>query len=271
MEEKGVSYAIVGRGIKHFLSLSLENDFDLLQVTSFKNFKSASVLNPSKIISQRSIKPGGIFSIEKSYDENFIFLPLDFTRDLLDYGNKRTALEIKTKSASQAQEVQTEIKKLLGSSFYVLTNQEQHKDIYRLLKFEKFFTFLALSMLISIGSINIFFSLMMIAIDKKKDISILSALGGSQPLILKVFVAEGALISFIGAGAGLLLGGLICWMQDRFGLVGMGMENAVVPNYPVKLNLLDFISACGVIVLITLMVSIYPAARAAKFRATDQL
>jgi len=271
LKENGIEYAILGRGIKHTLSLSLEDDFDLLQVISIKNLKSTSFLNPSKIYSQRNIKPGAIFSIEKSYDENYIFLPLDFVQDLLDYGNKRTALEVKTSHVRDAREVQAKIKNAVGDSFLVLTNDEQHKDLYRLLKFEKLFTFLALSLLITIGSINIFFSLMMLAIDMKKDISILSALGGDQSLILKIFMTEGALISFLGAGTGLFLGGFICWVQDRFGVVGMGMENAVIPDYPVRLKLLDFVYTSGVIVFVTFLVSVYPATRAAKFRTTDQL
>jgi len=271
LNEKGAPVAIVGRGIKHALSLALDNDFDMLQVITIKNFKSVSVLNPSKIYSQRSIHPGAVFSIEKSYDENYIFLPLDFVRDLLDYGNRRTALEVKTSTGANTTQVQSSLKELLGPSLRVLTNEEQHKDLYRLLKFEKFFTFLGLSILISIGSINIFFSLMMLALDKKKDISILSALGGGRSLVLNIFMSEGALISFIGAATGLLAGGAICWLQDRFGLVGMGMENAVVPNYPVRLSAMDFVYTSTVIILVTLLVSIYPANKAAGFRATEQL
>jgi lipoprotein-releasing system permease protein len=271
LKDKGVEYAIIGRGVKYTLSLSLEDDFDLLQIFYIKNLKSAASLNPSQIYSQRNIKPGSVFSIEKNYDENYIFLPLDFVQDLLDYGKKRTALEVKTIDNAKTSDVQARLKDLLGSSFSVLTNEEQHKDLYRLLKYEKLFTFLALSLLITIGSINIFFSLMMLAIDMKKDISILSALGGGQSLILKIFMAEGALISLVGAGAGLIIGGVVCWVQDHFGVVGMGMVNSVVPDYPVRLNLFDFLSTSVVIVLITFLVSVYPATRAAKFRATDQL
>ncbi len=269
--ENGINYAIVGRGVKYALSINLDDDFNLLQVFYIKNLKFSPSLDPSRLYSHQAIKPGAVFSIEKNYDENYIFLPLEFVRELMDYGNKRTALEVKTTGTSDTKIIQDEIKQKLGESFIVLTNEEQHRDLYRLLKIEKLFTFLALSMLITIGSINIFFSLMMLAIDKKKDISILTAVGAGQNLIRKIFLTEGALISFIGAATGLILGGLICWMQDRFGLVSMGMENAVVPDYPVKMKWIDFVSTSGVIVFITFLVSIYPASRAAKFYSADQL
>ncbi|MEQ9592706.1 MAG: FtsX-like permease family protein, partial [Cyclobacteriaceae bacterium] len=150
-------------------------------------------------------------------------------------------------------------------------NEEQQKDLYRLLKIEKLFTFLSLSLLITVGSINIFFSLMMLAIDKKKDITILSAMGAQQKLIKRIFLSEGALISFVGAATGLIAGGLICWAQDSFGLVGMGMENAVVSNYPVKMVWTDFAATSGVIIAITFLVSFYPASQASKSVSTQQL
>jgi lipoprotein-releasing system permease protein len=212
-----------------------------------------------------------VFSIEKNYDENYVFLPLDFVQDLLDYGNRRTAIEIKTKLGSDVRDVQQELKAKLGDAYSVLTNEEQHSDLYKLLKFEKIFTFLALAILIIVGSINIFFSLMMLAIDKKKDITILSALGAGRHLISRIFLTEGALIASVGACIGLIFGALICWLQQNYGLVSMGMENAIVANYPVKMQLTDFFITASFLVLVTLAVSFYPAALASKSYTTENL
>jgi lipoprotein-releasing system permease protein len=263
LRENGMMYAIIGRGVQYALSIGIEENIFPLQVFYIKNTKSTS-LDPSQLYAQRALQPGGVFSIEKNIDENFIFVPLDFANDLLNYGNKRTSLEIQTKPGSSVHEIQQEIKETLGDSFRVLTNEEQHQDIYRLMKIEKLFTFLALSMLIVVASINIFFSLMMLALDKKKDISILSALGAHQSFIQKIFLNEGALIAFLGAGIGLVLGGAICWLQDTFGLVGMGMENAIVSSYPVKMRFSDFLLTATVIISITALVSFYPAHKASQ-------
>ena len=270
LRENGVNFAILGRTVKYILSASLEDNLYPLQVFYIKNLKGSSI-DPSQLYSQRNILPGGVFSIEKNYDENYIFLPLDFVKDLLNYGNKRTSLEIKTKEGSDIATVQIALKTLLGSKFNVLTNQEQHKDIFRLLKFEKLFVFLALSLLITISAINIFFSLMMLTLEKKKDISILGAMGASKNLIKKVFLTEGALIAFIGAAIGLIVGASVCVLQDQFGIVGMGVENGVISDYPVKMKLLDFIYTSLVIVLVTFLVSIYPAVVASRSVSTKQL
>lgn len=263
LRENGIKYAIIGRGVQYALSVGIEENIFPLQVFYIKNVKSTS-MDPSQLYAQSALQPGGVFSIEKTYDENFIFVPLDFAKDLLNYGDKRTSLEIQTNRGSNVYEIQDEVKKALGDSFRVLTNEEQHKDLYRLLKIEKLFTFLALSMLIVVASINIFFSLMMLALDKKKDISILSALGAHESFIQKIFLNEGALIAFLGAGIGLVLGGVICWLQDTFGLVGMGMENAIVNSYPVEMKFTDFLLTALVIISITAIVSFYPARKASS-------
>lgn len=269
--DKGIPFAIVGSGVGYTLSIAVENDMYALQVYYIKNIKASTSLDPSKIYMQKSIRPGGIFSIEKNFNDNYIFMPLAFVQDLLNYGDKRTFLEVKTTPDSSLPDVQEKIKNILGESFHVLTNREQHKDLYRLLKLEKLFTFLALSLLLLVGSINIFFSLMMLAIDKKKDITILAAIGADKSLIRKIFLTEGALIAGIGAIVGLLLGGTICWLQDHYGLVSMGMENAVIPNYPVKMKLLDFIYTGVVILVITIIVSIHPASLASRSYSTEHL
>jgi len=268
--ENGVNYAIIGRGIQYALSIGIENNIYPLQVFYIKS-ANASAFDVSKIYMRKNIEPGSVFSIEKNYDENYVFLPLSFAQELLDYGDKRTSLEIKTVAGANIKKVQSRIKDLLGERFSVLTNEEQHKDLYKLLKMEKLFVFISLTLLILVSSINIFFSLMMLVIDKKKDVSILSAMGASPMLIKRIFLSEGALIAFLGAAIGLLLGGAICWLQDQYGLVGMGMENALVANYPIKLKSIDFVTTSSVVIAITFLISFYPASLAAKSFSTREL
>jgi len=270
LNDSAGSYAVIGQGIQYGLSLSVKESIYPLQVFYIKN-STPGQIDISKIYSQRSIQPGAIFSIEKNIDENYVILPLDFVQDLMNYGNKRTSLEVKVLENADVSNVKTLIQQHLGNDFSVLTNEEQHKDIFRLLKIEKLFTFISLALLIVVGSINIFFSLMMLALDKKKDISILAAMGAHSSLIRTIFLTEGALIAFTGAASGLLLGGLICWAQDQFGLVGMGMGNAVVSSYPVKMKAIDFASVSIVIVIITFLISSYPARLASRSFSIEQL
>jgi lipoprotein-releasing system permease protein len=262
LHHDSIAFAIVGEGVKRNLKINVSDDMHALQVFYIRNVSGAS-LDPSRMYARKSIRPGGVFSIEKNYDENYIFLPLNFTQELLNYGNRRTFLEVKTTNGDIAG-VKKRISEKLGENFKVLTNEEQHQDLYRLLKYEKLFGAVSLAALIVVGSINIFFSLMMLAIDKKKDVSVLFAIGAYPQFIRKIFLAEGAIISFTGAIFGLILGGVICFLQDRFGLVGMGMENAIVSSYPVKMTFADFAVTSGLVIVVTILTSFYPAALAAR-------
>lgn len=266
--EDSIPFAILGRGVRYTLTAEVEDDSRALRIFYIRNVKSG-VMNPASLYAQKSIRPGSVFSIEKNYDENFIFVPLSFARDLFEFGNKRTSIEVLTKGATL--DVQKALTEKLGARFTVLTNEEQHKDLYRLLKIEKLFTFLSLSLLLLVASINIFFSLMMLTIDKKKDISVLSSMGAPASLIRNIFLAEGAIISFLGAGVGLLIGGLLCFLQDTVGLVGMGMANAVVSNYPVQMRPLDFVLTGLVIIGISFLVSFRPAVLAARSYSIEHL
>lgn len=267
--QDSIPFAILGRGVRYTLSAEVEDDMRALRMYYVKNVKPGTS-NPAAMYSQKSIRPGSVFSIEKNYDENYIFVPLSFARDLLNYGNRRTSVEVQT-DGIHTSEIQRELKQKLGEGFSVLTNEEQHKDLYRLLNMEKLFTFLSLSLLLLVASINIFFSLMMLAIDKKKDISILCSLGASSSLIRNIFLTEGALISFLGAAIGLALGGLLCYLQDRVGLVGMGMENAIVSSYPVEIRAIDFLVTSGVIVAVSFLVSFRPAVLAGRYYSINEL
>jgi lipoprotein-releasing system permease protein len=263
LHQDSIPFAIVGEGVKRHLKINVNDDMHALQVFYIRNVSGAS-LDPSRMYARKSIRPGGVFSIEKNYDENYVFLPLDFTKELLNYGDRRTFLEVKTTAGADIEGVKKRISEKLGENFKVLTNEEQHQDLYRLLKYEKLFAAVSLAALIMVGSINIFFSLMMLALDKKKDVSVLFAIGAYPQFIKRIFLAEGAIISFSGAIFGLLLGGAVCFLQDRFGLVGMGMENAIVSSYPVKMRVADFAITSGLVVVVTFLTSFYPASIAAK-------
>lgn len=270
LTENEIDYALIGSGIDYNLSVAINDPMFPLQLYYIKNTKLTG-LDPSKLYNKRNIIPGGVFRIVQSFDENYVIVPLHFAEELMDSGKKRTSLEIKTKPNADAAKLQLDLKKTLGPTFSVLNQEEQHKDLYRLLKMEKLFTFLAFTLLLGIGAINIFFSLMMLALDKKKDISVLMAMGANASLIRRIFISEGAFIATLGTLSGLLLGGLICWLQMNYGLVSMGMESAVMEGYPIKPILSDFVLTLIVVALITFLISLRPAQLAARSAQVQHL
>ncbi|MEI9919364.1 MAG: FtsX-like permease family protein [Bacteroidota bacterium] len=270
LHKDSIPFAIVGIGVKNQLHIDVHDDMHVLQLFYIRN-ASGGGLDPSRLYARKSIRPGGAFSIEKKFDENYVFVPLDFAAELLNYGNRRTWIEIKTTPGADIDRVKKALGKKLGDDFKVLTNDEQHADLYKLLKLEKLFVGGALAVLTLIGSINIFFSLMMLAIDKKKDISVLFAIGAYPQFIRTIFISEGAIISIVGTAIGLSAGALLCYLQATFGLVGMGMDDAIQADYPVKMIASDFLLAGGLAVIMTFVTSFYPASLAAKSYSVQNL
>ncbi len=270
LKENGISYAIIGKGIQYSLSIAVNEPLFPLQVYYINNTKSVG-LDPSRLYTKKNIIPGAAFSIVQNFDENYIIVPVDFAADLLQYGNKRTSIEIKTDDRTSIEAVESRLQKALGDLFDVQNHEEQHKDLYKLLRMEKLFAFIAISLLLLVGSINIFFTLMMLALDKKKDISILSAMGANKAQIRNIFLSEGVIIAFIGAFIGLGFGALFCWLQMQYGIISMGMETSVTQGYPVKMEWVDFAAAFVVITLITFFISFHPARLASRFAAIKHL
>jgi len=270
LTENEVDYALIGSGIDYNLSVAINDPMFPLQLYYIKNTKLTG-LDPSKLYNKRNIIPGGVFRIVQNFDENYVIVPLHFAEELMDAGKKRTSLEIKMKPGAETLKLEQDLEKVLGSAFSVLNQEEQHKDLYRLLRMEKLFTFLAFTLLLGIGAINIFFSLMMLALDKKKDISVLMAMGANASLIRRIFISEGAFIATLGTLSGLLLGGFVCWLQMNYGLVSMGMESAVMEGYPIKPILSDFVLTLIVVALITFLISLRPAQLAARSAQVQHL
>jgi len=270
LKKNGFQYALLGRGVQGQLSVRIDNAFVGLQILYPKANKKVS-LNPENAFSEKSILPGGVFAIERQYDDNYVFVPLEFARDLFNYGTKRSSLEIKVAEGVNPNKIKRRLQGLLGEKYLVQNSDEQHVGLLKAVKVEKLFVFITFAFILLIASLNIFFSLSMLVIDKKKDIAILASMGASANVIRNIFLLEGAIVAFSGAFIGLASGMLICWAQQTFNLISMGMTTAVVDSYPVKMQPLDFIFTGLAIIIITLIVSIRPARKAAALQIKDNL
>lgn len=263
--------AILGRGVGFFLTVNLEDINIPLKVFYPKAPRSAATIDPTQVYTSGILEPVAFFSIERQFDDEYVIAPLAFTRDLLNYGEKRTSLEIKVEEGVSIKEVQSTLKTHLGPKFLVKNTDEQHAGLLRTVKLEKLFVFLTLTFILAIASFNIFFSLSMLAIEKKKDIAVLKAMGATDHLIRSIFLKQGAMIAFSGAVIGLILGYFVCWMQEVFGLVSLGISSAVVDAYPVKIVWSDFLWISVAVIAITIVASWRPAWIASQVDTVKEL
>ena len=268
--QNDINYAIIGSKIKYILSIIPGEDLYALQVHYIKEPKAGSI-DINKIYRKRNILPGSVFAIDQNYDENYIIVPLGFAQELLNYGNKRTSLEIKLKDSADINTVISRLQDQLGDNYTVKDRFEQQADLYKLLKLEKLFVFITVAFILLVGSINIFFSLSMLAIDKKKDIAVLYVMGIKDSLVKRVFLFEGSIIAIGGALIGMGIGITVCWLQQTFGLVGMGTSTTIMADYPVDMHLMDFVYTAITIIVITFLVSYRPAVIATRYRQSSLL
>lgn len=263
--------AILGRGVAFALSVNLDDINSVLKIYYPKAPKSAASLDPNQLYASGQVEPRGFFSIEQGVDNEYILVPLDFFKDLLGYGQKRTALELKVSPEYSISTVQEAVQAHLGSEFAVKNADEQHATLIRTVKLEKLFVFLTLTFILALASFNIFFSLSMLAIEKKKDLAVLKSMGAKNSLIRGIFLKQGALIAFSGAILGLIFGLLLVGAQAEFGLISLGIASGVVDAYPVRIHWPDLGWISLAVVTITLLASWRPAWIAAQLDPLEEL
>ena len=268
-----LEYALVGEGVQHELSITLDNRLAPLHLLYPRQEPGRKTLNinPEKAFNEETILAGGIFHIEQKLDDSYLFVPLSFAQRLLNYGDRRTGFYVRVGTSFKADKVKTELRARLGNGFTVLDSDEQHVSLLKAIKIEKLFVFITFAFILLIASLNIFFSLSMLVIDKRKDIAVLQAIGADERLIRQSFLLVGAIVALVGAVVGLVLGVGICWVQQTFHVVSMGMATSIVDSYPVKMQASDIFFIALAIISITLAVSIRPALNAGRMDIRENL
>jgi len=250
-------YAIVGQGIAIKLAIGLTF---VNPIIIYVPKRTASVsMNPERAFNRKYIFPSGIFAIQQDFDSKYLIVPIEFARELLNFTSEVSALEIKLDPSSDPLEVQKEVKRIMGDEFLVKNRYEQEELLYRIMKTEKWAIFFILTFILLVASFNIIGSLTMLIIEKKKDISIFRSMGADLNHIRKIFLYEGWMISILGALAGLVLGVLICWLQQTFGLIRLqGSGSFVIDSYPVKMVFSDFMMVFITVLTIGFFAAWYP-------------
>lgn len=263
----GNNYAFVGAGVYNFLNLSVENIIQQLEIWYPKNQK-LNQLNPEDNIMKVRMPVSGVFALESQYD-NYVYVPLEMAEFLTGKQGQRTAYELYLKDESKIDDIKIKVQSILNKGLEVKDRDELNEALFRAIRIEKLFIFIALLFIIGIASFNIFFSLSMLVLDKKDDIQTISALGGSEMLVRNIFLKEGFMIALSGAILGIIIGSGICLIQMNYGIVTMGMEYAIVDAYPVVLKIQDILISFAGILVITIAAAYFPSKKAVSFMKTN--
>ena len=250
--------AVVGVGVALELGVSSKL-LDPLYIYAPKRTERINILSPESSINNEEAYISGIFIVNQvEYDNKYVFLSIDIARKLFEYDvNTVSSVELKINPTEDSDKVQREIKNILGEKFTVKNRYEQQESFFKIMKIEKWITYLILCFILLIATFNIIGSLSMLIIDKKDDIQTLRSLGADNNLIKRIFLFEGWMISAVGALAGIVLGAGICLLQEHFGFLKLG-KGYVVDAYPVITHFPDIVLVLVTVLIMGLLAALYP-------------
>ena len=225
-----------------------------LKIYAPKREGQLNMANPEDgFVEDELYSPGVVFMVKQAkYDKNHILTSIAFARNLFAQQGMLSSLEMRLKPGSDFESVKQRMQQVAGDKYRVCDRFEQQEDTFKIMKIEKLMAYVFLTFILIVACFNIIGSISMLIIDKKNDVLTLRNLGASDKQIVRVFLFEGRMISAIGAVAGILIGLLLCWLQQRYGIVGLGQSSGsfVVDAYPVSVHpediLLVFVTVIAV-------------------------
>ncbi|MBO5418577.1 MAG: ABC transporter permease [Bacteroidales bacterium] len=222
-----------------------------------------SLVNPASSVENIRVWPSGIFSVSSEVDAELMILPIEKMRELLEYDDEVTAVEIRLHEGNNTREInrlKKEISERLGPDFKVRDRFEQNEGLYKMMKYEKAAIYMILIFVIIIIAFNIFGSLSMLIIEKDEDIRTLCSLGATDSLIKRIFILEGWMISLTGLAAGVILGTAFSLLQQHFGFIKMP-GHFIVQAYPIILSWSDILLTIAGVAIIGYLIALLPVNR----------
>lgn len=243
-----VPQAIIGRSMAFHLGVRV-HFVEPLQLYFPSRNRALSLVNPTSSLNLQEVFPAGLFTLDQNFDKKYIFIPIETARNLLEYENEVSSIEIYTKEGVNIDQFKEEIKKSIGPEYIVKDRYEQNETLYKMMKSEKVSIYIILLFVLIIISCNLFGSLSMLIMEKKEDAETLKALGANDRLIKKIFLIEGWMISLLGILIGVVVALIASFTQQHFGIIPMP-GNFIVDSYPIIVQFQDVIlTICGVAII----------------------
>jgi lipoprotein-releasing system permease protein len=253
--------AVLGLGLADRLGTMVGADLTILSPVGV----DAMVMQFTQPV-MRECRVVGIYdSNNKDYDAHYAYVSLATARALFDMrGDAVSGVELRLRSISDADAVKDDLQKVLGPAYRVSTWYDLHRDLYSVMKVERWTAYIILCMIVGVATFNVLGSLTMGVIEKRRDIGILKALGATSTSIMRVFMFEGILVGTIGTVLGTGIGLLVCYLQIHYQLFPLDPTVYIIPAIPVEVRWSDFLAVSLASMLLSLLASLYPARKAAR-------
>jgi ABC-type transport system, involved in lipoprotein release, permease component len=222
---------------------------------------SISLSNPAASLRSTKVAVAGLFAINAELDAELVIVPIETMRELLDYDDEVSAVEIRVKEGTPDKALNglaAELSERLGPDYEVLDRYRQNEALYKMMRYEKLAIYMILIFIVIIIAFNIYSSLTMLIIEKKDDIGTLRSLGAPEPMTRRIFLLEGWLISLLGLAIGLVLGIAFVLLQQKYGLIRMP-GSYIISAYPVILKTSDILWTVVGVALVGYLIALLPS------------
>jgi lipoprotein-releasing system permease protein len=265
VEYDGHPFGMVGAGVFMAMGMNFEDSFHPIEAWYPNQKALARFQITQESANQKAFFPSGVLQVEQTFDNQMILVPLPWMRELtLADSTAVSRFDIMLQERVNEAQVQAAIQQIMGANFSVQTRDQQHAILLRAIKIEKLFVFILMAFIMGIASFTLFYALSLLVIEKRKDLRTLLAMGITQRQLLRIFLLVGLFISFSGAVVGMGLGFALGWIQQTFGIIPLGIPNALIDAYPIQMEWLDFLLTALVVIIITFLASIIPARKAVQ-------
>ena len=257
------NYGVPGVGVSAELGC-IPYGVQPLYIYAPKREGRVNLVNPENSFNTERVFTSAVFSVQQpEYDNKLVIVSIDLARKIFEYADGAvTSVEIGVKKGENVDDVKKQIETVLGDGFKVKDRYEQQEDYFKIMKVEKWITFLILAFILLIAIFNIIGSLSMLIIDKSDDIRTLRNMGATLGLIKRIFTIEGWMISLLGSVIGILLGALLCVLQENMGFITVPSgDGMTVMPYPVELQVSDILIVFATVALMGLADAYYPASQ----------
>jgi lipoprotein-releasing system permease protein len=265
-KEEELPGILLGATLAERLNLELGDDVVLFSL------KEGSLTSGWSQPKASKLKLAGIFETGMyEYDASLAYISLSTSQKLFNLGERVTGLHVKLDDLYQAGKVAQELEDKLGYHYYALDWMHMHKNLFSWMALEKYAMFIVLSLIVAVAAFNIISTLIMVVIEKRKDIGILKSMGSTNTSIMKIFMFEGLVVGAVGVVSGTVFGYILCWIQRSFNIISLPAEIYFISSLPVDMRPQDFILVASAAMLLTFLATVYPARRAAQLSPVDAI
>jgi len=231
----------------------------------------ALLLQTGQPLIRRCTVAGIYDSNNKDYDAHYAYVSLETARNLFQFGDQVSGIELRLHSIRDAEAVQHSLRQALGTSVRVSTWYDLHRDLYSVMQIERWSAYIILCLIVGVATFNVLGSLTMGVIEKRRDIGVLKALGATRASITKIFMFEGLLVGTVGTVVGTLIGLVVCYVQIQYQLFPLDPTVYIIPAIPVEIRWTDFVAVSLASMILSTLASLYPARRAARLLPVEAI